>query len=395
MVERSDTIVVDGGSGFIKCGFSGANMPTSTFPSMVGRPLLRAREKIGSLEIKDIMVGQECADARAFLDVNTPIRDGVITNWEDMQILWNHAFYDKLKIDPKDCRIMLTEPPANSMKNRAKEIEIMFEHYGFRSVFTAISALLALYAQGNMTGLVLDCGHGVTHALPVAEGYLLNTGVKRMNLGGSDITNLLITLLGRRGYAFNRSADYDTVRQIKEKFCYVAEDLNFEKRLALETTVLEKSYTLPDGRTLQIGSERFEAPEALFRPELLEKEGDGLAQIVYNCVQACPIDLRAELYKNTVLSGGSTMFPGLPTRLERDITDTFVQHALKGDRARLASSKWKLFVQDSPSRKQMVFLGGAVLADLTRQSDDHWMMKSEYEEMGVQKLLQKFPLATQ
>eukprot|EP01030_Chromulinospumella_sphaerica_P005307 gene5307-5190_t len=100
----------------------------------------------------------------------------------------------------------------------------------------------------------------------------------------------MIKLLMLRGYAFNRTADFDTVRQIKEKFCYVAESIDVERRLALETTCLMSNFTLPDGRVIKLGRERFEAPEALFNPSLIDSEKAGMADMVFEMIQDADID---------------------------------------------------------------------------------------------------------
>merc|ERR1712147_275914 len=150
-----------------------------------------------------------------------------------------------MNIDPKECKIMLTEPPMNPLKNRQKMIEVMFEHYGFDAVYVAIQAVLTLYAQGLMTGIVVDSGDGVTHIVAVHSGYAIKSCTRRLDIAGRNITKYLIKLLLLRGYAFNHSADFDTVREIKEKLCYVGYDIDQEARLAAETTVLVEKYTLP------------------------------------------------------------------------------------------------------------------------------------------------------
>lgn len=123
---------------------------------------------------------------------------------------------------------------------------------------------------------------------------------------------------------------------MKEKLCYIGYNIEMEQRLALETTVLVESYTLPDGRVIQVGGERFEAPEALFQPHLINVEGQGIAELVFNTIQAADIDMRSELYKHIVLSGGSTMYPGLPSRLEREIKQLYLERVLKNDIDKLA-----------------------------------------------------------
>jgi len=376
---------LDNGTGFVKCGFSGSNFPTAIFPSVVGRPILRAEEQVGDISIKDIMVGEEAAALRQILQMSYPMENGIVRNWEDMLHVWDYTFQERLKVDPHDCKILLTEPPLNPVKNREKMVEVMFEHYGFNSVYIAIQAVMTLYAQGLLTGVVVDSGDGVTHIVPVYDGFALPHLTRRLDVAGRDVTRYLIKLLLLRGYAFNRTADFETVRQIKEDLCYIGYDLELEKRLATETTVLVEQYTLPDGRVIKVGSERFEAPEAMFQPHLVDVESPGVAELLFNTIQAADMDVRPELYKHIVLSGGSSMYPGLPSRLEKEMKQLYLERVLKGDTSRL--EKFKIRIEDPPRRRHMVFLGGAVLAEIMKNREDgFWMKKSDYDEMGVKVL---------
>ena len=200
---------------------------------------------------------------------------------------------------------------------------------------------LSSLPTGLLTGIVVDSGDGVTHIVPVYEGFALPHLTRRLDVAGRDVTRYLIKLLLLRGYAFNRTADFETVRQIKEKLCYVGYDLELETRLAQETTVLVENYTLPDGRVIKVGSERFEAAEALFQPQLVDVEAVGMAEQLFNTIQAADIDIRSEFYKHIVLSGGSTMFPGLPSRLEKEIKQLYLTRTLNGDTSRLEVSPSK------------------------------------------------------
>jgi len=375
-------LVCDNGTGFVKCGYAGTNFPEHIFPSMVGRPMLRSSAKVGNIEIKDLMVGDEASQLRSMLECSYPMDNGIVRNWDDMMHVWDYTFGEtKLNINPQECKVLLTEPPLNPLKNREKMVEVMFEKYGFNGVFIAIQAVLTLYAQGLLTGVVIDSGDGVTHICPVYEGFALPHLTRRLDIAGRDITKYLIKLLLLRGYAFNQSADFETIRMMKEKLCYVGYDIEQEQKLALETTFLVENYTLPDGRNVSISGERFEAPEALFQPHLINVEGVGVAELLFNTIQAADIDTRSEFYKHIVLSGGSTMYPGLPSRLEREIKQLYLERVLKGDTTKL--SKFKIRIEDPPRRKHMVYLGGAVLADIMKNKDDFWILKSEYEEKGL------------
>ncbi|KAF4523271.1 hypothetical protein B566_EDAN006894 [Ephemera danica] len=292
-----------------------------------------------------MMVGDEASKLRSMLEVNYPMENGIVRNWEDMCHIWDYTFGpDKMNITPAECKILLTEPPMNPTKNREKMIEVMFEKYGFAGAYIAIQAVLTLYAQGLLSGVVVDSGDGVTHICP---------------------------LLLLRGYAFNHSADFETVRMMKEKLCYIGYNIETEQKLTLETTVLVEPYTLPDGRVIKVGGERFEAPEALFQPHLINVEGQGIAELVFNTIQTADIDMRSELYKHIVLSGGSTMYPGLPSRLEREIKQLYLER------------KFKIRIEDPPRRKDMVFIGGAVLAEVMKDRDTFWMTREEYQEKGI------------
>jgi actin-related protein 2 len=271
--------------------------------------------------------------------------------------------------------------------------EVMFERYNFGGVYVAIQAVLALYAQGLSSGVVVDSGDGVTHIVPVYESTVLNHLTRRLDVAGRDVTRNLISLLTRRGYALNRTADFETVRAIKEKLCYVSYDLALDKQLSEDTTVLVESYTLPDGRVIRVGSERFEAPECLFQPHLVDVEQPGIAEFLFNTIQAADVDVRSSLYKAIVLSGGSSMYPGLPSRLEKELKQLWLTRVLQGNPERLSVSifpfpqsrvfwwvaftdgecekqKFKVRIEDPPRRRHMVFLGGAVLANIVSLFED-------------------------
>ncbi|KAK4139999.1 actin-domain-containing protein [Dichotomopilus funicola] len=362
-------IVLDGGTGFLKVGYAAQNFPEFQYPSIVGRPILRTEEKGGSdMVIKDIMCGDEAAAARTMLQVSYPMENGIVKKWDDMQHLWDYTFYEKMKVDPRGRKILLTEPPLNPLKNREQMCEVMFDRYEFGGVYVAIQAVLALYAQGLSSGVVVDSGDGVTHIVPVYESVVLNHLTRRLDVAGRDVTRNLIALLLRRGYALNRTADFETVRQIKEKLCYVSYDLELDKRLSEDTTVLVESYTLPDGRVIRVGSERFEAPECLFQPHLVDCDQPGIAEFLFNTIQSADVDVRSSLFKAIVLSGGSSMYPGLPSRLEKELKQLWLTRVLGGNPERL--NKFKVRIEDPPRRRHMVFLGGAVLANIMADNEN-------------------------
>eukprot|EP00758_Cryptobia_borreli_P019270 Tbor_TRINITY_DN8270_c0_g1::TRINITY_DN8270_c0_g1_i1::g.15379::m.15379/K17260/ACTR2, ARP2; actin-related protein 2 len=396
MSVNNNTVVLDNGTGFLKIGFAGANFPTAVFQNAIGRPILRSGGKLKNSTgtgLKEIMRGDETIGLSNLLEMSYPVSNGVIQKMDEMILLWDYAFHNKMnlsldQIKENKTSIMLSEPPSFSNRHRTEMYEVMFEKYGFESIQSSPQGVLSLYANGNTTGIVIDCGEGVTHCTPVFEGYGLPKANRRVDLGGRNITNYLLRLMQRRGYHFNPSSDFETIRAIKEKFCYAAVDFTLEKRLAIETTTLEKAMTLPDGTTVHIGQERFEATEALFNPGLIDVECDGLSEQLWGSIQAADIDIRSRLYEKVVLSGGSTMFPGLPSRVEKDIRGMFLEKSLNGDKSRLA--KFKISIEDSSRRKFMVFLGGAVMAKLSEDDADHWFSRRDWEEGGPSALRVRF-----
>lgn len=385
----SKVLICDNGTGYVKTGWAGSNLPQSVFPSMVGRPQIRAEmESIEGAELKPIMVGDEAAKVRFALKINYPVENGIVKHWEDMKHLWSYTFYEKLNILPSSTKLLLTEAPSNPLNNRKRTLEILFEEFGFSACHMAIQAILVLFAQGLMSGVVLDSGDGVSHVVPIYEGFVPPHLIRRLNVAGRHITRYLIQLMQLRGYSFNRTADFETVREIKEKLCYVAYDLDQERKLANDTTVLIENYTLPDNSVIKIGRERFEAPEALFDPNLVDAPGEGMSDMVFNMIQKADLNTRKTYYEHIVLSGGSTMYPGLPSRLEKDLKALYLKKILRGNEAGL--KKMKIRVEAPPRRKHMVFLGASVFGDMMRnKGDEFWISKRTYEEGGLDRAIQK------
>ena len=227
-------VICDNGSGFLKMGYAGENFPRFTIPSIAGRPLLRASQTVGEIELKSLMLGDEANPLRSYLEISYPIREGIVESWEDLEALWSYTFHTKMGL-PKDLsghKILVTEAARNPRKNRAKMAEILFEKFGFGGVLFEMQALLSLMAEGDTTGLVFDAGDGVSHCIPVFEGIPLYDQIKRLNVAGRHVTEYLIKLLLLRGYAFNSSADFETCREIKEQLCYVSYQLSKDRKLA-------------------------------------------------------------------------------------------------------------------------------------------------------------------
>lgn len=247
-------LVIDNGSGFIKAGFAGNDTPRVIFNSYVGTVKHSRMMPGGILESADTYVGKKVSEHRGLFSIKYAMEHGIVKDWNDMEMLWRHIYSkDMLNVDSAAHPILLTEAPLNPVSNRCKAAEVFFESFGAPALFVSPQAVLSLYASGRTTGVVVDCGDGVTHVVPVYESFTLPHAITRMDVAGRDVTKHLQRLLQRGGTTLHTSAEMEIVREMKEQVCYVA--YNPAKEEQMEEDNMGKTamaHTLPDGTSVQV-----------------------------------------------------------------------------------------------------------------------------------------------
>lgn len=369
-VIANQPVVIDNGSGIIKAGFAGDQIPKYHFPNFVGRPK-HVRVMAGGLE-GEIFLGPDAEEHRGLMTIRYPMEHGIVKDWNDMERIWQYIYSkDQLHTFSEEHPVLLTEAPLNPRRNREKAAEIFFETFNVPALFMSVQAVLSLYATGRTTGVVLDVGDGVTHAVPIYEGFAMPHSVMRVDVAGRDVTRYLRLLLRKEGYDLHTSAELEIVRTIKEKACYLSINPTREESAEVE----KSSYTLPDGSSIEIGPARYRAPELLFRPDLIGDECEGIHEVLTYAIQKSDTDLRRTLFSSIVLSGGSTLFKGFGDRLLNEVK-------------KLAPKDIKIRISAPQERLYSTWIGGSILASLSTFKK-MWVSKREYNEEGVKAIHRK------
>lgn len=415
MARRTPPVVIDIGTGCTKMGFAGNIEPTFMIPTVVANAAKKSTGSVHISQISQTPSAQGLADADFYIGdeayklkdlpnylLSSPVSKGRIEHWDDMERFLQQAIFRSLRCVPEDHDFLLTEPPFNTPENRELMAEMMFETFNVNGLYIGVQAVLALYAQAvteeqyegsspNLTGLVVDSGDGLSHVIPVADGYVITSCIQELQIAGKHVTQFVHDMICDRGEPVPAEQRMDAARQIKEKHAYLCKDVveeyqKFDQDPRRFKTLQGHFQKTKQDWKIQIGYERFLAPEIFFHPEIfVDGMTTPLPQVVDDCISQCPIDYRRRLYSNVVLSGGSTAFQNFKERLQKD-----VQHLVdeRLQKAELSTGRRpqdiEVLVHGSKKRAQQryaAWLGGSLLAQEAIFSK---MVKTkrEYEEVG-------------
>ncbi|XP_037552424.1 actin-related protein 3 [Nematolebias whitei] len=404
MAGRLPACVVDCGTGYTKLGYAGNTEPQFIIPSCIA---IKESAKVGDqaqrrmmrgVDDLDFFIGDEAIEKPSYA-TKWPIRHGIVEDWDLMERFMEQVIFKYLRAEPEDHYFLLTEPPLNTPENREYTAEIMFESFNVPGLYIAVQAVLALAAswtsrqvgERTLTGTVIDSGDGVTHVIPVAEGYVIGSCIKHIPIAGRDITYFIQQLLREREVGIPPEQSLETAKAVKERFSYVCPDLVKEfSKYDSDGSKWVKQYTGVNAITkkeftIDVGYERFLGPEIFFHPEFANPDfTQPISEVVDEVIQNCPIDVRRPLYKNVVLSGGSTMFRDFGRRLQRDLKRTVdarlkISEELSG--GKLKPKPIDVQVVTHHMQRYAVWFGGSMLAS-TPEFYQVCHTKKDYEEIG-------------
>jgi len=360
-----NVVIIDNGSGRVKCGFSkdeDKEKPRAILPACIGVP----RKKYAN-QMEEFLAGEEMIENRSKLTTHYPLEHGIIQNFEHMELLWEYVIDEVLQVENiRETPMLLTEPPYNPKNTRERIVEVMFETFEVPELNMSVQGVLALLGMGRTTGCVLDVGDGVSHTIPVYGGFGLPHCMHRLDLGGRDLEIFLAKMIASSNeISLATSSEKDHVRKMKEELCYVSKDPSSEVAELID-------YRLPDGREIHLGDERWKVPEALFQPQFLGMEtGSGLGGLVWDTVQKTELDVRPAMLANIAVSGGTTLFRNFPARLHKELCN-FAPISM--------ASRIKILAQND--RDFAVYKGAMTFANLKNMQPENWMTLDEYVEHG-------------
>ena len=365
-MEEVEGIVVDFGTSTIKAGLSGYDAPSVIFPTIVDT---------------NKQVGFDCTGKQIQFE------QGIINDWDSVELILSHAIKE-LKTTTKDRPFLLIEKNLSPASNREKFAEILFETFNSPHIYISSSASLSLYSSGRLTGLVVESGEYLTHSVPIYQGHPLNYATEELNIGGNQITIFLMQLLTQRGYSCKEEYKKE-FEIIKEKLTHVSFDFEDEMKTQNSPMGYEKHYELPDGEMIILGDERFRCCEILFQPHLFYGENsnnnlnnnsnskEGIHSLINKSINKVDFGIQREICSNIVLAGGSTLFNGFNTRLQKELSS-------------VVSSTIPVKIISPYERQFSSFIGGSILSSYSDFVSKNCLSKSDFNEIGSKVLHQKF-----
>ncbi|KAG9295476.1 hypothetical protein G9A89_013505 [Geosiphon pyriformis] len=439
--DEVTALVLDVGSCWTRAGYAGEDTPKAVFPTSFGYlPGRRAANNITTLEADTIMtdlagstvladseistdrrLGKKPAKEqyiigdgeisvwRENMEIKNPLHDGMVRDWDALEHIWDYALNNRLRVDPTEHPLLVTEAAWNTRENRERLTELAFEKYNCLAFYVVKNPVLTAFASGRPSAIILDCGAATTSVVPVFDGYVLKKAIQKQSVAGNFLSEQILLQLDQLGInvtpqyliakksfvdpdqrplftlrnrpnttpSFHKFQQMRVIHEYKETVCQVSDTAYNETLIAARPM---KPFEFPNGFNTSFGPERYKAPEILFQPSeytLQPQEAVveassclGVHAMIYNCVASCDIDLRANFLSNLVFTGGSSLFPGFSDRVYQELSPMVPGHKIKIHAP-----------NNAVERKCSAWLGGSILASLGT-FHQLWMSRKEYDDHG-------------
>lgn len=380
--DDSKAVILDPGSGYMKCGFAGDDSPRSIFKTIVGVPRVDSVSLISSSSgdgKTKVYVGEEAAKNSAVLEISSPIQDGVVCDFEKLFHIFEHAFSTELRVNPRSVKVLVTEAANNPDKNRVDLFKLLFDRFVVPAAQCQVQAVLALYASGRTTGLVFDSGDGVSHTVPVFKGYGLPSAVVATKLAGRSVTTQVIWALGKYNKMSieNENNSYEIARAVKEAVCRMAENFDEEFAALVSGSSETIDYEFKDGSVITCKELILEPAEVLHKPNNYGYRAKSVTEILKKTIDSLNIEMRKDMFSNTVLSGGTTCIKNYEKRFTKEYKAIVPTNSINDVKVSVPND-----------RKYAVFCGGSILCCL-QSFQSSWIMKEEWEEHGKEIIQRK------
>lgn len=417
-LESPPSVILDCGSHHLRAGYGGEKGPRLDVVSLVGHP--RHRGVAIAAGMNGSEVGEEALVKRGMLSVQTPIKDGLVQNWDEIEKLWSHIIFSELRVTPESHCFLTTQTVNSPASQQEKTLELMMETFHVHSLFLGTSQTMSLYSYGMTTGVVLDSGKDATLAVPIHEGYALGRHVTKSPVAGQILTNYLGSLLKEEGYSFGTAAELTVLNRAKEELCYVrpsysSSQLGETARSSafpssnscdheskdddLEYSDFSRgggTFMLPDGQEIPLSTHRYATTEVLFNFSLLSSTGEfepkykvrtemgdifepsfdkGISWLPFTAINLCEPTLRHKLYSSIVIAGNNLAFPGARSRIESEIVQLYREN-------HTSEAVVPIHIHDTVSRGYSAWIGGSILARMT-MFPHLAISRKEYEEEGL------------
>ncbi|KAL7714721.1 hypothetical protein QTN25_007809 [Entamoeba marina] len=361
-MDEIEPLVIDVGTSSVKALYGGQTNITTTFPTVVGTS--KVINPLIGIDIQSSYVGEEALSKSGVLKLNYPLSNGLITNWNDMEQIWYHTIYYKLKRAPGEHPVVLSHSHNTSQNDLKKTIQIMFESFDVPCLSSFLQEQLSMYSTGKSNGITVQCGESGCTIIPIIDGKANLKNKEVVNVTGNDMNDYFALSLIKNGLNINFQCNGPLITQQREQFCYVSQDYFNEIQ-----HIQPKLYKLPDDSMLKIDDEMITCPEALFNPKVLNINDDGIHTSTIQVLSKYNNEISNELINNILLCGGNCMYNGCIQRFENEM---------------LISTNKTIKTLQLPNDIQKQFstaIGGSIISTLS-SFEKYYILVDDYNEYG-------------